>query len=149
MTPPPTADPDLIVSGRPASTHLRDVRTISRRMVGHFVENVVPCGTLPGDALAGDVTAVTRACLELTMRMLDGHEIGENIDEVAAAAAGGARGGVGVPFWAPPPRAGVALTRLVTRAMVARPFRPLLLAMMSGTDDYELPSYATDSADRR
>ncbi|MBF6359170.1 PucR family transcriptional regulator [Nocardia farcinica] len=94
MTPPPTADPDLIVSGRPASTHLRDVRTISRRMVGHFVENVVPCGTLPGDALAGDVTAVTRACLELTMRMLDGHEIGENIDEVAAAAAGWAREGI-------------------------------------------------------
>ncbi len=58
------------------------------------------------------------------------------------------RGGGGV-FLGPTPRAGVALTRLVTRAMVARPFRPLLLAMMSGTDDYELPSYATDSADRR
>ncbi|VFA91465.1 Kynurenine 3-monooxygenase [Nocardia farcinica] len=57
--------------------------------------------------------------------------------------------GGGLAMMVPTTRAGVALTRLVTRAMVARPFRPLLLAMMSGTDDYELPSYATDSADRR
>ncbi|WP_280512519.1 FAD-dependent monooxygenase [Nocardia farcinica] len=57
--------------------------------------------------------------------------------------------GGGRAMMVPTTRAGVALTRLVTRAMVARPFRPLLLAMMSGTDDYELPSYATDSADRR
>ncbi|MBF6266567.1 FAD-dependent monooxygenase [Nocardia farcinica] len=57
--------------------------------------------------------------------------------------------GGGLATMVPTTRAGVALTRLVTRAMVARPFRPLLLAMMSGTDDYELPSYATDSADRR
>ncbi|PFX03853.1 FAD-dependent urate hydroxylase [Nocardia farcinica] len=57
--------------------------------------------------------------------------------------------GGGLAMMVPTTRAGVALTRLVTRAMVARPFRPLLLAMMSGADDYELPSYATDSADRR
>lgn len=94
MNPPPTADPDLIVSGRPASTHLRDVRTISRRMVGHFVENVAPCGTLPGEALTGDVTTVTRVCLQLAMRMLDGDEIGEDIDSVASAAAGWAREGI-------------------------------------------------------
>ncbi|MBF6367566.1 PucR family transcriptional regulator [Nocardia puris] len=94
MTAPHMADPDLMVSGRPVSTHLKDTRMLSQRMVGHFIENVVPCGTLPGEALSGDVTAVTRVCLELAVRMLDGDEVGEDIDRVGAAAAGWAREGI-------------------------------------------------------
>ncbi|MGV9611002.1 PucR family transcriptional regulator [Nocardia xishanensis] len=94
MTAPNMADPDLIVSGRPVSTHLKDTRTLSQRMVGHFVKNVVPCGTLPGEALSGDVTAVTKVCLELAVQMLDGNEGGEDIERVGAAAAGWAREGI-------------------------------------------------------
>ncbi|MGV9819887.1 PucR family transcriptional regulator [Nocardia xishanensis] len=89
------AEPDLTVSGRPVSAHLEDVRKISQRMVGHFLETVAPCNTLPGDALGGDVAAVTRVCLELAMRMLDGgEETGSDIDQVGAAAAQWAREGV-------------------------------------------------------
>lgn len=86
---------DLTVSGRPVSTHLRDVRTISERMVGHFLETVAPCNTLPGDALGGDVAAVTRVCLELATRMLDGGEdIDAEIGRVGVAAAQWAREGI-------------------------------------------------------
>ncbi|MFC9994102.1 PucR family transcriptional regulator [Nocardia sp. NPDC127526] len=84
----------LTVSGKPMSTPLQDVRTVSRRMVGHFVDNVIPCGTLPGDIISGDVTAVTRLCLELSVGMLDGHDIPATTDRLAAAAAGWAREGV-------------------------------------------------------
>jgi hypothetical protein len=37
-------------------------------MVGHFIENVVPCRTLPGEALNGDITTITWVCLELDDR---------------------------------------------------------------------------------
>lgn len=86
--------PRLTVSGRPISTHLRDVSSLSQQMVGHFVENVAPCGTLPGDALQGDVTAVTRACLEITLSHLDGRELPEKIERVRDAAAEWAREGI-------------------------------------------------------
>ncbi|MFD4401595.1 PucR family transcriptional regulator [Nocardia sp. NPDC058499] len=86
----------LTVSGRPISNHLRDVSTLSRQMVGHFVENVAPCGTLPGDALQGDVTAVTRLCLELTLGRLDGRELPHEIEQVREAAAEWAREGIPV-----------------------------------------------------
>ncbi|MGY1941318.1 hypothetical protein [Nocardia gipuzkoensis] len=48
----------LTVSGRPISSPLKDVRALSRQMVGHFVETVAPCGTLPGDAIHGDIISV-------------------------------------------------------------------------------------------
>lgn len=86
--------PRLTVSGRPISTHLRDVSSLSQQMVGHFVENVAPCGTLPGDALQGDVTAVTRICLEITLSHLDGRELPEKIEQVRDAAAEWAREGI-------------------------------------------------------
>jgi hypothetical protein len=63
-------------------------------MVGHFVENVVPCGTLPGDAIHGDVTTITRTCLELAVSMLDGKDIPEKTRRLENAAAGWAREGV-------------------------------------------------------
>jgi len=84
----------LTVSGRPMSAPLQDVRAVSRQMVGHFVENVVPCGTLPGDAISGDVTTITRVCLELAVSMLDGQDVQEKTRRVENAAAGWAREGV-------------------------------------------------------
>ena len=84
----------LTLSGQPMSAPLQDVRKLSRRMVGHFVENVVPCGTLPGDAIHGDVTTITRTCLELAVSMLDGKDIPEKTRRLENAAAGWAREGV-------------------------------------------------------
>ncbi|MGI5218203.1 PucR family transcriptional regulator [Nocardia sp. CA-290969] len=84
----------LTLSGQPMSAPLQDVRKLSRRMVGHFVENVVPCGTLPGDAIYGDVTTITRTCLELAVSMLDGQDIPEKTRKLENAAAGWAREGV-------------------------------------------------------
>ncbi|WP_459546527.1 PucR family transcriptional regulator [Nocardia sp. X0981] len=84
----------LTLSGQPMSAPLQDVRQLSRRMVGHFVENVVPCGTLPGDAIYGDVTTITRTCLELAVSMLDGQDIPEKTRKLENAAAGWAREGV-------------------------------------------------------
>ncbi|MGW5229151.1 PucR family transcriptional regulator [Nocardia niigatensis] len=81
----------LTMSGMPLSSALRDVRELSRHMVGHFVETVVPCGTLPGDALRGDVTTITRTCLELAVSMLDGRDIPEKTKRLEDAAAQWAR----------------------------------------------------------
>ncbi|MFI6041440.1 PucR family transcriptional regulator [Nocardia sp. NPDC051321] len=86
--------PNLTISGKPMSTPLRDVRALSRQMVGHFVENVVACGTLPGEAIYGDVTTITRVCLELAASMLDGKNIPAKVEQLEEAAAGWAREGV-------------------------------------------------------
>lgn len=94
MTVDSVARTKLTVSGQPMSAPLQDVRTLSRHMVGHFVENVVPCGTLPGDAISGDVTTITRVCLELAVSMLDGQDIPEKTRRLENAAAGWAREGV-------------------------------------------------------
>ncbi len=84
----------LTVSGRPMSLPLKDVRALSRQMVGHFVETVAPCGTLPGDAIHGDITVITRVCLELAVSMLDGSNIPEKAGQLEDAAAQWAREGV-------------------------------------------------------
>ncbi|MET8649228.1 MULTISPECIES: PucR family transcriptional regulator [Nocardia] len=89
-----SARPSLTLSGKPMSSPLQDIRTLSRQMVGHFVENVVPCGTLPGDAITGDVTAITRVCLEFAISMLDGKDIPTKLQRLQDAAAGWAREGV-------------------------------------------------------
>ncbi|MEC3919764.1 PucR family transcriptional regulator [Nocardia sp. CDC160] len=94
MTTDGTLRVGLTVSGRPMSTPLQDVRTVSRQLVGHFVDHVIPCATLPGDIIAGDVTAVTRACLELAVSMLDGQDIPAKTGRLSEAAAGWAREGV-------------------------------------------------------
>ncbi|MBF6371258.1 PucR family transcriptional regulator, partial [Nocardia puris] len=75
MTVDSSIRPSLTLSGKPMSSPLKDVRGLSRQMVGHFVQNVVPCGTLPGDAISGDVTTITRVCLEVAVSMLDGRDI--------------------------------------------------------------------------
>ncbi|GEM35231.1 helix-turn-helix domain-containing protein [Nocardia neocaledoniensis] len=84
----------LTISGQPMSSPLKDVRTLSRQMVGHFVANVVPCGTLPGDAISGDVTTITRICLEFAVSMLDGRDIPNKLQRLQDAASGWAREGV-------------------------------------------------------
>ncbi|MEU2122494.1 PucR family transcriptional regulator [Nocardia niwae] len=76
------------------SLPLKDVRALSRQMVGHFVETVAPCGTLPGDAIHGDITVITRVCLELAVSMLDGSNIPEKAGQLEDAAAQWAREGV-------------------------------------------------------
>ncbi|MFB7874200.1 PucR family transcriptional regulator [Nocardia sp. NPDC056064] len=76
------------------SSPLKDVRALSRQMVGHFVENVAPCGTLPGDAISGDVTTITRICLEFAVSMLDGRDIPNTLQRLQDAASAWAREGV-------------------------------------------------------
>lgn len=90
----PSIAPFLTAAGRPVSNPLKDVRTISRQMVGHFIENVVPCATLPGEVLDGDVTTVTRVCLELTRGALDGRDLPGRLEQIQAAAADWAREGI-------------------------------------------------------
>nr|WP_228539881.1 helix-turn-helix domain-containing protein [Nocardia sp. XZ_19_385] len=82
------------MSGQPVTSSLKDVRTVSKRMVGHFLETVVPCRTLPGEALNGDVTAITRVCLELAVSMLDGSDIPGKTQQLAHTAAAWAREGI-------------------------------------------------------
>lgn len=84
----------LTFSGRPMSSPLKDVWALSRQMVGHFVANVVPCGTLPGDAIYGDVTTITRTCLEIAVSMLDGTDLPAKTERLQDAAAQWAREGV-------------------------------------------------------
>lgn len=84
----------LTVSGNPMSSPLKDVRGVAQHMVGHFVETVAPCGTLPGDAIHGDVTTITRTCLELAVSMLDGTDIPEKTKRLEEAAAQWAREGI-------------------------------------------------------
>ncbi|MFI6871579.1 PucR family transcriptional regulator [Nocardia sp. NPDC050406] len=76
------------------SSPLKDVWALSRQMVGHFVENVAPCGTLPGDAIYGDITTITRTCLEIAVSMLDGTDLPAKTERLQEAAAQWAREGV-------------------------------------------------------
>ncbi|MEV0295496.1 helix-turn-helix domain-containing protein [Nocardia sp. NPDC050710] len=94
MTSTSSAQPDLTVSGQPVTSPLKDVRALSRKMVGHFIENVVPCRTLPGEALNGDITTITRTCLELAVSMLDGTDIPEKTQQLRTGAKGWAREGI-------------------------------------------------------
>ncbi|WP_024803634.1 CdaR family transcriptional regulator [Nocardia sp. BMG51109] len=87
-------NPGLTYSGTPFSTPLKDVRALSRQMVGHFVETVAPCRTLPDDAIHGDVTSITRLCLELAVGMLEGADVPEKTRKLEDTAAQWAREGV-------------------------------------------------------
>ncbi|WP_405163789.1 helix-turn-helix domain-containing protein [Nocardia sp. NBC_01499] len=89
-----SARQSLTLAGKPMSSPLKDVRALSRQMVGHFVENVIPCGTLPADAISGDVTTITRVCLEFAVSMLDGQDIPEKLQRLQDAASSWAREGV-------------------------------------------------------
>ncbi|MFD6390527.1 PucR family transcriptional regulator [Nocardia sp. NPDC060259] len=82
------------VDGAPMWQPLREVRTLTGTLVGHFVDTVATCRTLPGDAISGDVTTVTRLCLEIVGGMLDGRDETERLNRLSVAAAGWAREGV-------------------------------------------------------
>ncbi|MFC4373704.1 PucR family transcriptional regulator [Nocardia halotolerans] len=73
---------------------LRDVRGLTGTLVGHFVDNVATCRTLPGDAISGDITTVTRMCLEIVSGMLDGRDEAAKLHRLSIAAADWAREGV-------------------------------------------------------
>ncbi|MFJ4657159.1 PucR family transcriptional regulator [Nocardia sp. NPDC088792] len=81
-------------SAAPISLPLHDVRTLSRALVAHFAEHVARCGTLPGDALRGEVTAVTRTCLELAHGVLEGRDVTAKIERLQRAGADWAREGI-------------------------------------------------------
>ncbi|WP_433653841.1 PucR family transcriptional regulator [Nocardia sp. CA-128927] len=89
-----SARQSLTLAGKPMSSPLKDVRALSRQMVGHFVANVIPCGTLPADAISGDVTTITRVCLEFAVSMLDGQDIPGKLQRLQDAASSWAREGV-------------------------------------------------------
>ncbi|MFD6456321.1 PucR family transcriptional regulator [Nocardia sp. NPDC060220] len=52
------------------------------------------CGTLPGDAISGDVTTITRICLEFAVGMLDGRDVPSQLQRLQDAASAWAREGV-------------------------------------------------------
>ncbi|WP_019929409.1 CdaR family transcriptional regulator [Nocardia sp. BMG111209] len=71
-----------------------DIHALSRQLVGHFATHLAPCATLPGDATHGDITAVTRICLELTVDMMSGAEPDGKVERLQRAAAEWAREGI-------------------------------------------------------
>lgn len=78
----------------PISDPLSDVRTLSTALVAHFAEHVARCGTLPGDALRGEVTTVTRTALELAHGVLEGRDMSSKIERLQRAGAEWAREGI-------------------------------------------------------
>ncbi|MFE7740733.1 PucR family transcriptional regulator [Nocardia sp. NPDC057455] len=84
----------LTVSGKPMPLPTKDVRGMSRPLVGPSTDDVMTCAMLPGDVVTGDVTAVTRVCLELSVSMLDRQNIPAKTGRLAEAAADWAREGV-------------------------------------------------------
>ncbi|WP_342213536.1 hypothetical protein [Nocardia wallacei] len=71
-----------------------DLRSLSRQLVGHFATHVAACATLPGDALHGDITTITRVCLELTIDLLEGRDPADKVERLQRAAADWAREGI-------------------------------------------------------
>ncbi|MEV0766172.1 helix-turn-helix domain-containing protein [Nocardia sp. NPDC050435] len=93
------ADPSH-VAVRPAihtiTAALKDVRTLARQMVGHFLQTVFPWSALPHETVRGDLTDNTRLCLELAVTMLEESDTAELRPHLEAAAAGWARDGVSI-----------------------------------------------------
>ncbi|MEU1545915.1 helix-turn-helix domain-containing protein [Nocardia sp. NPDC005745] len=77
----------LTVSGEPMPLPTQGVRGVSRQLAGRSIDNVMTHAVLPGDD-------VTRFCLELSVSMLDGHDIPAKTGWLADAAADWARDGV-------------------------------------------------------
>lgn len=88
-----TSDGALEIGGRPASVPLQDTDHVASHMVGYFATYVAPCHTLPGEALRGDVTKVTRFCLTLAADMFDRRTVPDDdqLGEVRESAAQWAR----------------------------------------------------------
>ncbi|MDG3009795.1 PucR family transcriptional regulator [Rhodococcus sp. D2-41] len=96
MTSPGADTVQIMVAGEPASSALSDLRSFAGNLVGHFAENVVPCGLLPREELDGDVTRVTMGCLALAVGLLDERRVptDEDLAAFTEAAAQWAREGI-------------------------------------------------------
>ncbi|WP_181722170.1 PucR family transcriptional regulator [Nocardia gipuzkoensis] len=91
-----SSDSVLEIGGQPASVPLQNTDSVASRMVGYFENFMAPCRTLPGEQLRGDVTRLTRSCLELAAEMFDRRTVPDEqqLGPVRAAAARWAREGV-------------------------------------------------------
>ncbi|MBF6133925.1 helix-turn-helix domain-containing protein [Nocardia otitidiscaviarum] len=76
------------------SAPLHDARALSQRLVTHFTEAVTPIGNLPGEVLRGEVTNVTRTCVELATGVLEGHDVEDKVERLHRAGAEWAREGI-------------------------------------------------------
>ncbi|MBB5917390.1 hypothetical protein BJY24_006302 [Nocardia transvalensis] len=85
---------DRTVTGRVFTSPLRDVWSVSRTMVSRFAEEVATCRTLPAEALRGDVSVVTRLCLQLALSMYDDDTVPETLPRLEEVAAQWAREGI-------------------------------------------------------
>lgn len=96
MTSPGADTLQIMVAGKPASSALSDLRSFAGDLVGHFAQNIIPCGLLPREELDGDVTRVTMGCLALAVELLDERRVPTNEDLAgfADAAAQWAREGI-------------------------------------------------------
>nr|WP_206038256.1 helix-turn-helix domain-containing protein [Rhodococcus sp. HNM0569] len=85
-----------MLAGAPASSALRNLHTLAADFVGHFTENVIPCGLLPREELQGDVTNVTLGCIKLAAAMLDKGRLPEDddLDDFRTACGQWAREGI-------------------------------------------------------
>lgn len=90
-------DPLIIADGRTASSFLGNADELVSQLVSYFAENVMPCQTLPSEAMRGDVTEFTRRCLMLAMEMLDKRTTPSEPQLVALRAASAQHAREGVP----------------------------------------------------
>ncbi|MEU1546712.1 helix-turn-helix domain-containing protein [Nocardia sp. NPDC005745] len=90
---PDSSDPVLEIGGQPASVPLLNADSVASHMVGYFENVMAPCRTLPGEQLRGDVTKLTRSCLNLAAEMFDRRTVPDEhqLGPVRAAAARWAR----------------------------------------------------------
>ncbi|WP_174186186.1 PucR family transcriptional regulator [Nocardia barduliensis] len=91
-----SSDSVLEIGGQPASVSLQNTDSVASRMVGYFENFMAPCRTLPGEQVRGDVTRLTRSCLNLAAEMFDRRTVPDDrqLGPVRAAAARWAREGV-------------------------------------------------------
>ncbi|MEU1985564.1 helix-turn-helix domain-containing protein [Nocardia sp. NPDC019395] len=94
MTTESITRPECEIPERRASTSPREVRRLSRELVGVLTSSVPPFTELSAEVIAGDVTSAVRVCLGWAVRRLDGDTLPERVDPLYVAAAGWARAGI-------------------------------------------------------
>ncbi|MGY0498454.1 PucR family transcriptional regulator [Nocardia sp. FBN12] len=73
---------------------LPDSASLTGQLISHFIDNVSTCDTQLGDAISGDISTVTRKCLEIGDGVTAGRNVSGQLRWFSAAAAGWARDGV-------------------------------------------------------
>lgn len=91
-----SSDSVLEIGGRPASAPLQNTDSVATHMVGYLENVMAPCRSLPGEHVRGDVTKLTRSCLNLAAEMFDRRTVPDErqLGPVRATAARWAREGV-------------------------------------------------------